>query len=151
MYRKIFIPLILTILIITVIFLEKKVKIYDSTPNITINNRTIDVEIADNDAERAQGLSGRKNLENDHGMLFIFPTSGFYSFWMKDMNFPLDFVWIDQDKVVDIMENIPQPAKGEMNLPTYTSTSPVDKVLEISAGDIKKLNIAKGDRIKYNY
>src|SRR4030042_2564613 len=62
-----------------------------------INGQKIFVEIADTPEKRSQGLSGRDNLSQNQGMLFIFNQPAIPSFWMKDMNFPLDFIWINNN------------------------------------------------------
>ena len=61
------------------------------------------LEVADTDASRTLGLSGRDSLDSGAGMLFTFDAPGIYPFWMKDMKFPLDMVWIDSGKVVDVV------------------------------------------------
>jgi len=118
---------------------------------IEVNNHSITVEVADTDQLRAKGLSERKSLPQNQGMLFIFSTTGLYNFWMKGMRFPLDFVWIKDDTVVDLTENVPNP-KDQTHDPTefYNPKFAVNKVLEINAGEIKKLNIKIGDKIIYN-
>ena len=118
--------------------------------NLKIQNVTFSVDIADTPGLRMQGLSGRKKLGDNEGMIFLFPVSGFYRFWMKDMNFPLDFVWVNGEKIIDTMEKVPVPPAG-IQLPTYTSKSPADKILEIKAGAIKKNNIRIGDSVNIEY
>ncbi len=104
----------------------------------------IDIEIVDTAAKRIQGLSNRTSLADQSGMLFIFPQPGRHSFWMKDMNFPLDFIWIRSGRVVQISTNVPatQPAV------TLTPDSLVDQVLEIPAGFIDKNGIKVGDEVR---
>jgi len=114
---------------------------------ITIGDAAFFVEIADTPATRTKGLSGHKQLKENEGMLFIFDSLGQYSFWMKDMNSPLDIIWIKENKVVGFAENAP-PA-GNAPLTIYTPPQPVDKVLEINAGSIKKLGIKIGDTIEF--
>lgn len=113
--------------------------------SIVINNHTIYIELADNDKSRERGLSGRTFMDRDSGMLFNFPKKGYYNFWMKGMNFPLDFIWIEKNIVVDTTENVPPPKSIDQNFPTITSRFPADKVLEINAGLIKLYNIKTGD------
>jgi len=79
-------------------------------------------------------------------MLFIFPQLGTYQFWMKGMNFNLDFVFIKDDKVVDLVQNVPYPQLGK-SPQTIVAKKPFDKVLEVNAGTIKKLNIKTNDQI----
>lgn len=120
------------------------------TKKISINRAEIKVELADTNAKRTQGLSGRKKLPPDSGMLFIFPAKGLYSFWMHGMLFPLDFIWIDKESIVDITENVPVPADEDGdNLPFYSSQFPFDKVLEVPAGFVKERAIKSGDKVKF--
>jgi len=85
------------------------------------NGNVIAVEIADTFKQRSKGLSGRDNLNADSAMLFVFDKESYYSFWMLDMNFPIDIVWLDSEyKVVDIAKNIkPMPELTQNDLPTY--------------------------------
>ncbi len=119
---------------------------------IQINGIKLNVEIADTKEKRTKGLSGRDNLASDSGMLFIFPDTSQYSFWMKGLSFPLDFVWIKGDKVVGILENVPPQASGQADssLPIYQPNIAVDKVLEVGAGVIRRLDIKVGDSIISN-
>src|ERR1035437_4937756 len=64
---------------------------------VKIRGQNIKVDLALTGVEQEQGLSGRTSLKNDEGMLFVFNTSGKYSFWMKDMNFAIDMIWISED------------------------------------------------------
>jgi Uncharacterized conserved protein len=67
---------------------------------IEIGGAEIKVDVADTSAERSMGLSGRKSLKEGEGMLFVFDSPSKYGFWMKDMNFAIDIVWIGEDKKV---------------------------------------------------
>jgi uncharacterized membrane protein (UPF0127 family) len=72
-----------------------------------VNDITVRVDIADTEAERVQGLSGKKAIKEVDGLLFVFPESDFHSIWMKDMNFPIDIIWIDENlKVVGIEKGV---------------------------------------------
>lgn len=118
--------------------------------NLIIRNTIFKVEIADTKEKRSRGLGGREKLAADEGMLFIFDKEGKYTFWMKGMNFSLDFIWIRQNTVVDLTANVkaPLPGQAEESLPKYSPKVEVDQVLEVSAGIIDKLNIKEGDTIK---
>ncbi|OGZ33897.1 MAG: hypothetical protein A2Y98_03465 [Candidatus Portnoybacteria bacterium RBG_19FT_COMBO_36_7] len=110
-----------------------------------INDVKILVEVADTAQKQVQGLSGRSSLPENQGMLFIFDRPDHYSFWMKEMNFTLDFIWISGRQIVQINENIQpqdyQPPK------TLTPNEKVDMVLEVNAGLVQKMNIKVGDKI----
>src|SRR3989344_6562762 len=67
------------------------------TTTLSIGETQLIVEIADTDVTRENGLSDRLTLPENAGMLFIFNTDDYHHFWMKDMNFPLDLIWIDDN------------------------------------------------------
>lgn len=117
---------------------------------LQINDATVNVEIADTQAKRSKGLGGRGGLGQNEGMLFIFDKADKHPFWMKGLSFPLDFVWIKGDKVVDVSQNVSPPSLGQKDdsLPIYQPKGDVDKVLELNAASIQRLNIKIGDTIK---
>lgn len=117
---------------------------------LLVNNVQLDVEIADTQSKRSVGLGGRQSLASDSGMLFEFSESKKYQFWMKGMKFPIDFIWIRQKKVVDILKNIspPQPGQKDETLPIYVPITEIDSVLEVNAGFVDGHNIKVGDQIQ---
>ncbi len=121
-----------------------------TTPSLSINGRVIYLEIADTEQKRTEGLSGRDSLPQNSGMLFVFDTPGQYEFWMNEMRFPLDFIWLNENKVVQTDENIPAPPKDA--LPAFIRPEyAVDKVLEVNAGFIKSASIKIGDEVKISF
>lgn len=114
-----------------------------------INGRTIYLELAVTEAEKERGLGFRDSLPADHGMLFVFQTKNRYGFWMKDMKFPLDFVWIDGTKIVELSEHVLQPADDTVQPVSLSPWVPVDKVLEVNAGMIESLGIKVGDTVRF--
>lgn len=117
---------------------------------LQINDKILKVEIADTSSKRNKGLGGRSSLGENEGMLFVFEKPDKYPFWMKGLSFPLDFVWIMDLKVVDVLENVVPPTSGQpdSSLPIYSAKENINKVLEVPAGTIQKLNIKVGDTIK---
>jgi uncharacterized protein len=113
-----------------------------------INNKTFKLEIADTPAAQQKGLSGRDSLAQDQGMLFVFDKADYYSFWMKNMKFPIDIIFIRGDKIVSISKNAVAPKSADASLPIYKPEAPVDKVLEINSGLSDKHNIKKGDKVE---
>lgn len=111
---------------------------------ISIGELPLRVLVRDTDAERAQGLSGFPSLAPYDGMLFEFNEDGMYSFWMKDMLFPIDILWLDAEgKVITIAplvppESYPQP---------FTPDSPARYVLEIPAGFAARYGIVVGTKV----
>ena len=115
---------------------------------VTIDNQTFSVEIATTSAEQQLGLSGRNSLPQDQGMLFVFKTPERYAFWMKGMKFPLDIIFIKDNKIVSISHNVPAPKDAnESNLPIITPDAPANRTLEINAGLASKYDFQKGDDV----
>lgn len=123
----------------------------DKGPQVRINNEYFYVDMADSEEEWTRGLSVRESLDKDRGLLFIFPDKKNRSFWMKDMNFPIDLVWINDNMIVGIEENMPVPDKEAdlQDLPRYRSPQAVNYALEINAGLVNQLDIKVGDQIYY--
>lgn len=116
---------------------------------IKINDNTIAIEVADTSSKRNKGLSGRDSLASSSGMLFVFQEEKKYRFWMKDMKFPLDFIFISKSKVVDIIKNV-QPSPSDMkdsDLPVYEPISAIDMLLEVNSGFTDSHNIKAGDQV----
>lgn len=132
--------------------LSKNVSGFKSA-DIKIDHLQLRVEIADTEQSRETGLSYREKLEENTGMLFVFnnPTVAF--FWMKDMKFPLDMIWIKYDKIVGINSNvpIPKPDTPLNQLPKYSPKEKVNYVLETNAGFVDKNNIRVGDSVEIKY
>ncbi len=113
---------------------------------IRIGSINISVEIAETETAIEKGLSGRPSLDRDKGMFFIFSKSGFYQFWMPNMNFPIDIIWINDGKVVGITPNISNDFDPE-NPRTYSPPQPAQYVLEVNAGFSAEKNIKIGDTV----
>ena len=108
-----------------------------------INGKDFKLEVVSNGKEREKGLGGRKSLCENCGMLFQFSASEKYSFWMKDMRFPLDIIWISGNEIVYIAKDVSPSTYPE----SLTSPVPADKVLELNAGTCEKDNIKEGDGV----
>ncbi|KKP97576.1 MAG: hypothetical protein UR99_C0009G0008 [Candidatus Moranbacteria bacterium GW2011_GWD2_36_12] len=111
---------------------------------LEINSNIFHVEVVDNSQKMQKGLGGKNGICERCGMLFVFPRSGKYAFWMKDMKFPLDLIWISQGRVVHIEKNIQPDFQG-----TLFPSEDADKVLEVNAGSIDSLEIKTGDTISF--
>lgn len=120
------------------------------TEELQIGETLITVDIADTQALRSQGLGGRSSLGTDQGMLFIFSSPEIPKFWMKDMQFPIDIIWINNGSVVDITPDVPAPAEGESDsqLQLYSPQVEVNEVLEVNAGFVISHNISVGDKVE---
>lgn len=116
---------------------------------LKINNTLVNIEVADSATQRSRGLSNRENLATNSGMLFVYPEVKEYRFWMKDMKFALDMIFINHAQVVDIIKNVPPPLPGqkEQDLSIYQPQIPVNMVLEVNAGFTDQNQIKVGDEI----
>jgi len=103
----------------------------EKTRTIVLEGKSYRVHIAKNPQERAQGLSGMNSLpEGEEGMLFVFKEPGIYGFWMKDMLFSIDIIWIDSTWQVIGKEKGVEPS----TYPTiFYPSKPIQYVLEVPA------------------
>lgn len=106
---------------------------------------TLDVEVADSEAERTQGLMYRYSMEENQGMYFIFPEENFRSFWMKNTFISLDIIFINTDHEIVSIQKYTQPKS------TYSQPSekPAKYVLEVNAGFTDKHGIRPGDKVQF--
>lgn len=112
-------------------------------PHVRIGSALFSVEIADTEQQRERGLGNRDALCDTCGMLFLFDSSGKYAFWMKDMRFPLDILWIRDGKIVHIERNVDFRNQYKV----YHSEQPADRVLEVNAGICTQWSIQEGDMV----
>jgi len=117
---------------------------------ITVGDASLLVEVVATDETRAQGLSGRDPLTEQQGMLFDFTNTTIRqpSFWMKDMKFNIDIIWIADNKIIGITPNVPAPTSNE-SLPSYPPPGDITHVLEVIAGWSQRNQIKVGDTIQF--
>ncbi len=113
---------------------------------LRIDGNAFKVKVADSDKEREKGLSGTEKLPQKRGMLFIFDTNGFWSIWMKDMNYPLDIIWLsEQKRIVHIEENV-EPDTYPQNFMPHV---PAKYVVEFPANTVAKNSLKEGDAASF--
>jgi len=149
-----FAVIFLAVIIIIVIVIIKPFSIFSiyeplSKGKVLINGQTtISVEIAKTPEQQEIGLKGREKLNDGNGMLFVYKDKRYYNFWMDGMKIPIDIIWIDDNKIIDITKNAPVPA--DLNNPDiFRPASEVNYVLEVKAGYADKNNIKIGDTVEY--
>lgn len=103
----------------------------------------IDLEFADNDHERSQGLMYRTEMDENQGMLFIFPFEARQSFYMKNTVIPLDMIFINSKLEIVTIHKSTKP----YDLNSYASTAPAQYVLETIGGYTDKYDIKVGDKV----
>ncbi len=99
-------------------------------------------EIADTPEKRIKGLSGREGLDENTGLVFVYDQPGIYGVWMKDMNFPIDVIWLDENyRVADIAEDLRPDSFPEV----FKPSAPAKYILEANAGFAEENGLKIGD------
>ena len=123
---------------------EAPTVVLKTRPTAMLGGQTVQLDIADTPEKRQKGLSGRSGLAEDEGMLFIFPENGLHSFWMKDMLFSIDILWLNSEgEVVHLVEN----ASPSSYPASFSPENPALFVLELSAGASARLGVEVGDTV----
>lgn len=115
---------------------------YRPDAEIRFQYQSLMAQIAKSDAELDRGLGGRRCIGDSQAMLFVFSSLDKHAFWMKDMQFPIDIVWLDESrKIVDFRENVTPDTYPEAFIPSTSA----QYVIELSAGGVKRYSLGKGD------
>jgi len=137
--------LFVTVIVLLIFFYLKKTP--TKYTNVKVGNTEIRAEIADNPITQTKGLMFRKNLPENEGMLFIFNNEGYHNFWMMNMSFPIDIIWVNKEKVVvDITKNV-QPCK--LLCPIYRPNEKAMYVLEVNANFTEEHKVVIGKPLEF--
>ena len=113
-----------------------------SLATAVLGGETLSLEVADTPSLRQKGLSGHPPLGDHEGMLFVFPEEGLHSFWMKDMLFPIDIIWLDREyRIVDVWERADPKSYPQAVSPRL----PARFVVELPAGFFQEHNLKVGN------
>jgi hypothetical protein len=116
------------------------------TDILQINGRSFSLQIAKTEQERELGLGNRSSLPADQGMLFVFPQVQPECFWMKDMHFSIDIIWINKNKqVVYIKHNVSPSTYPD----SFCPTQPVAYVIELNAGMTDNTGMRVGETLDF--
>ena len=138
---------IIVILFISILFLI--VFIVPKEKNkVCFNKNCFNVEIVSSQEELSTGLMFRKSLNENSGMLFIFPEENFHSFWMKNTLIPLDIIWINSDNEIVFIKHNAQPCL-ENDCENFTSNEKALYVLELNSGIANEIGLEVGDNVKF--
>ncbi|HYM65544.1 MAG TPA: DUF192 domain-containing protein [Candidatus Sulfotelmatobacter sp.] len=146
--RNLFFLILAIFVLLVLFFLNSGAEKQNNKPTITILNKTFVLDVAKTADEKEIGLAKYDKLPADMAMLFPFSGYGYYHFWMKDMKFPIDIIFIKDNKIVDIFVNVPNPSPQNENLQIYTPKTKSNYVLEINANVSKRYNFKIGDTVK---
>ncbi len=124
---------------------RKQDSVHNESYVLKIGDTNVNADVADTPALRQRGLSGRKTLSEDQGMFFVFEQPGIYPFWMNEMNFPIDIIWIDENMNVADITRSATPSSFPQ---TFASKSPVPYVLEVQAGFSDRHGIEIWDQVE---
>jgi uncharacterized membrane protein (UPF0127 family) len=117
--------------------------------NVTVNGLVLLADISVTDEQRAKGLSVKDGLTENEAMLFVFDNEAEHTFWMKDMKFPIDIIWIDSDKTIVHIEHNLQPCGYGVLCPTYKPGQDSLYVLETVSGFAEKHDVVQGTRVQF--
>ena len=113
-------------------------------PYVVLKGQRFTVELAETSEKQALGLMFRDRLEEDHGMLFLFPVESRRSFWMKNTRIPLDIFYFDAELALVSVAADAQPCRSA-RCPSYPSEGAAQYVLELNAGKAAELGVHPGD------
>lgn len=144
------------LLVAGVVFYQlTKTQMTKNDGKVTIGKQIFNVEAVKTDTEKQTGLTKYRNITNNQGMLFIFDNPLIVNFWMKNMKFPIDMIFIKDDTIVSIVEKAPILTKEEetaahdcQTVTCYKPTEPINYVLEVNSGLVSKNKIKIGDKVK---
>jgi hypothetical protein len=136
------IPVLLSVWVYTNREVEIPNESTEKVSTISIEDAVIQIDIADSLEERVRGLSDRFILEENRGLLFVFEKSDFHGIWMKDMLFPIDIIWLDNDlSIIDFKKDVLPESYPEIFKPKEKAKY----VLEVGTGFIDLHQISIGD------
>ena len=156
--NKIKSPLVLALLVgaavlANLVWIEKKYELEEPEPPqssqveyVNLAGAVVKVEVVSTPEKLRLGLSGREGLPKGEGMLFVFPSAGEYPFWMKEMKFAIDIIWIGEDGRVAFIKDSATP---ESFPEVFKPERKARYVLEVLAGFAKKNNLKVGDGVEF--
>jgi uncharacterized protein len=117
--------------------------------NVTVNGVPLVADLAITGEQRTKGLAVKDSLAENESMLFYFPKANEYAFWMKDMKFPIDIIWLDTDRKVIHIEHSLEPCDSDA-CPLYKPEGKTQYVLETVAGFAQKYNVIEGTIVEFD-
>ena len=145
------IVLVVVCLLCSALFIHVRSVVSRLTPNrsiatVVIHGKTLRLVIAQDSQSWTQGLGGVVHLDDQSGMVFLFPSSETRMFWNKGMLIDFDLLWIQASTIVGIVPSIPMERSG---LETVTSPQSVDTVIELPSGWTRRNALHVGERVSF--
>ncbi|MEI6437972.1 MAG: DUF192 domain-containing protein [Candidatus Omnitrophota bacterium] len=138
-----------TIILTVLLLWSGRVFAADELREVCSGEKCFHSEVVTTPEGRARGLMGRGSLADDEAMLFVFDSPGDYPFWMKNMNFAIDMIWLDDNKRVVHLETA-VPACKKDPCPVYDPKEPARYVIELNAGVAQEAGIQPGDLFSWD-
>ena len=136
--------LLIIVSILLIFLLKRPSKKYTT---VRIDDVSIIAEIADNIISRSKGLMFRKSLPENEGMLFVFNREGYHSFWMMNMSFPIDIIWINKEK--EVVHIVKDAKPCGLNCDPYVPEKEAKYVLEVNANFTTKNKIKVRTKVNF--
>ena len=117
---------------------------------VLLGGQEFRLEVADTIAAQRRGLAGRREIPENGGMVFVFPSAEERTFWMKGMRVPIDIIWLRDNRIIGMERYVSVPAEGVPDdaLPRYRSSGPSDRVIELRAGRAEEIGLSVGQRVE---
>lgn len=116
---------------------------------LSMGGQVFQAEVADTDELRQRGLSQHSMIDSNSSMLFVFDRSDYHQIWMKDMRFPIDAIWLNEDKKIVHIERWMQPDDSPHK--TYSPTVPAKYIIEMAAGKTDELKLKIGSSVEFDF
>ena len=113
---------------------------------LVMGGKTYTVDVSDSSFTQSRGYSGRAPITKSEGMIFVFDTIDKHGFWMKDMLFSIDIVWVDENYFINHIEKSVSP---ETYPKVFVPSVAGKYVLEVAAGEVDKLGVKIGDKVDF--
>lgn len=147
--KKIYISLIILLFLGFLFYsFDTEVKVSE-IQYVKIANQKVKVDLALSETEKNKGLGGRESLKENEGMLFVFDETGKYPFWMKDMKFAIDIIWIGENKEIIYIKKNATPESYPESFEPENPTMDTKYVLEVPAGFSDKNNLKIGNVVGF--
>jgi uncharacterized protein len=118
--------------------------------NVTVNGVELVADVAANNTQRTKGLAVKDHLNENESMLFVFSSAAKQVFWMKDMKFPIDIIWMDANKTVVHVEHSLEPCPAIGYCQTYSPGTDSLYVLETVAGFADRHGVTEGTKMQFD-
>lgn len=127
---------------------QQETVVFDTYTQLQLPEQTVRLTVAQSPAQLERGLGDWERINENEGMLFELGKKEIPYFWMKNVEFPIDIIWVDGSTIIDISQGVqPQPGVSDNELTLYMPSEPVDRVIEVTSGFASKYGLSIGDEL----